>query len=116
MFEPRPTYLQVYNRYMGTCMRYIDEQVRRDVAALRRCGVRTRLASLTHLECAIRTQHRFERVEVETVRTVKRALRLASLERNLRLRRLQGRILQHLWRPTGRLAHSERASALRMLQ
>ena len=81
----------------------VDACVRDLLREARDTCLRRRLAILQHVDRAVATQARFHSVSETTRRLLCRDRRLAMLSRNMRLRRLQARLIRHLWHPRSRL-------------
>ena len=94
------TYAAFYERAYRT--RALDTWVCRRLSPGR--ALRTRLHTSSHLLTLARTQTLGAHIAPETVALAHRVHRLSTLGARHRLRTLQRRILQHLWRPCGTLA------------
>ena len=70
----------------------------------RSAGVRKRLWQSKHLLKIAKTQTLGRRIDDDLLQAVTKINQLASLDARLRLRKLQHKILEHLYRPTGVLA------------
>ena len=111
----RPTYLQTFNCFATLRRAVVDAAVQRHLRGARRACLRRRLAICQHLETALVSQSCFALVSAATRARVRRMRRLAQLGVAMQTRRLQRRILQHLWRPGSRLVHQEARYALEVV-
>lgn len=96
---PRITYQNVYDAYFGVRVHEMDEAVCKHVHGASRLCNRCFFSVTKHLHTALNSQHRFGLVSQATRRVVERAHRAAHATRCARLRRLQRRLVRHLWRP-----------------
>lgn len=108
----RPTYADTFNACIHFTSFEVDEAVRAYVETwCRRCP-RCFAAVVAHLQTAIATQRMFQRVSEATRELVERAQRASRCTQSARLRRLQRRLVRHLWRPHGRLMRRDMRRAL----
>ena len=77
----------------------LDEWVAKSSTA----GVRKRLWQSRHLLKIAQTQSLGKRIDSGMLQAATQIQRVASLDAHLRLRKLQHRIIQYLYRPTGSL-------------
>ena len=110
----RPNYIDTYSRYSVLTSKAVDAELRTHLQELQGTCFRVRLATLAHLVAALDSQTRFERVPADTRARIHRMHRLAQLGQRAHLRRLQARVLRHVWRPSSRLVAKEARRALDM--
>lgn len=101
-----PTYLDVYNRYAwraaGDDLR-IEDLLWKHLRELQSQCLRRQYATLRHLHRAATTQQLFSSLSQRSLDALARQRHLAELQMRLRLRSMQWRVLQHLWRPNATL-------------
>lgn len=113
-----PSYGEVYAHLFARMC--VSEEVANDrlCADLRHLArhtcLRSRRAILRHIDRAARTQHCMHKVSKKTLFLLRKKMRCDALESAMRLRSLQHKVLEHLWRPHGRLAHNECLECIRI--
>lgn len=109
--EPPPRYARVYaDAYLAYRRKDMAGWIRRTIRRSR--AVATRIAWSTHMLTVARTQSIAAPLPPPTLRLLQEERRLAQLCWIItRLRPLQRRILDFLWRPGGAMARREAAAA-----
>ena len=96
------TYAATYRTAYRHRMRDLNRWVHKRVVGER--SLRARLWRSKHVLVMASTQTLGAQLSAQTLRETALAYRTASLEARLRLRALQRRLIEHLWRPEGALA------------
>ena len=94
------TYTSAYKR-RNTVNEWIQTKI------LKSNDLRVRMWNSLHMIKAKKTQSIGKHISHDVFESMRTTFKLASLEARLRLRSLQHRIIQHLWRPNGRLASQD---------
>lgn len=98
------TYSTVYNRTFRKGRDFVNPWIRSQLSrSIRRPLSAHSIALRSHIATLMHTQHIRTWFDHETRHTLARTTRMAHIATMISLRRLQRRILQHLWRPGGRL-------------
>ena len=103
-------YSRVYNQMFkvaqgdkrGRVSHCVGDWIRKRLAAQDR-SVQERILFSSHVATLCRTQRLGQHVDMEVMELVRRDRRLAEIAAGIKLRKLQWRILDHLWRPGGSL-------------
>jgi hypothetical protein len=107
------TYGRVYRRAFAAGTRGLEAWVQRGVS--KRRPFHLQVAWTRHVHTLVCTQFLAANLSSETKRSVAHAARLAHIGAVLRLRVLQRRILDYLWRPGGPMCRRHAKEALACL-